>query len=134
MTAITSQDTVQKATLYENGIPMPATFKLRDIDEYLSVNWLKYFGMSDVKNNMAYVRKEFDKHREITNSGRFAVLNVDNLKSMIKNKLGKTLYVKNLQEEEYPSHAGIEGYTNDDDVRVMISEMIRKDDMYPGKV
>ncbi len=110
----------------QDGIPLPAAFELREIDEYLSVNWLEHFGLPSMNNNMVLVREEFAKHHSVTVNGRFAVLNVGNAKRVVMEELGKMLCAKDLQEDDYPSHASIEGYTADDndDVPIVLSEMV----------
>lgn len=119
----------------EDGTPLPAAFTLRRTDEYLSVNWLEYFGVSDIEHNMVHVRKAFGKHYTIRASGQFAVLNVGDVKATIKESLGRVLSITDLQEDDYPSHASIDGYTvNDDHVPIALSEMVEKDDMHPGIV
>lgn len=117
-----------------DGIPLPAAFELRDTDKYLSVNWLEYFGTSDVEENLTHVRKEFIKHHSIATNARFAILNVKEIKSTIKKEFEIMLSIQDLQEEDNPSHASIEGYTNDEDVLNTLSSIIEKDDMYPGRI
>ena len=42
------------------------------------------------------------------------------------------VWVEDLEDDEFPSHAGICGYTSADlDVAVVLSDMVEEDDMYP---
>lgn len=117
----------------EDGTPLPAAFELRETDEYLSVNWLEYFGVSSVRDNMAHVRKVFSKHHSISTNGQFAVLNVGDVRRLASEELGRSLHAIDLQENDYPSHAGIGGYVaDDDDVPIALSDMVGKGDMQPG--
>lgn len=117
-----------------DGTPLPAAFELRVNEEYLSVNWLEYFGTSSIEENLVCVCKEILKHRSTTKRERFVVLNVKDVKSTIKKEFDITLSIKDLQEEDYPSHAGIWWYTNDDDVLHELAEIVEKDDVYPAQI
>ena len=115
----------------ENYKPSPAAFKLRDTDQYLSVNWLEYFGMQDMEANMSHVREDFKSHHSSVKSARFVVLRVGEIKSKVKEYAQRDLHVKYLEESDYPSHAGIEGYTrNDKKIQIALSDMVKKDNMY----
>ena len=118
-----------------DGTPLPASFELRRDGECLSVNWPEYFGVADVLDNMVKVRKTFSGHYSIGKNGRFAVLNVGNVSRTVMETLGLALCVKDLQEDDYPSHACVDGYTADDgDVPIVLAETVGKDDMHPGVV
>ena len=118
-----------------DGIPLPKAFKLRDTEEYLSVYWLEYFKMSGRDANMTCVREAFAKDNDIASGGRFAVLNVGSIKRAIKEEVGRTPHVKDLEEDDNPSHASIGGYPrNNVYVPIILSEMVRRYDMYPGRI
>ncbi len=80
------------------------------------------------------MRKELLKHRSTTKRERFAVLNVKDTKSIIKKEFDIILSIKDLQQEDYPSHAGIWGYTNDDDVLHELSKIVENDYVYPAQI
>ena len=116
-----------------NGTPHPSAFQIKKNEQFLSVNWIEYFGKVNPADNVAKVGEEVCKHRDISSkSGRFAV-GVGDAKRTIAEKHNKILSFKDLQENSYPSHAGVYGYTACDlSVAHTLSEMVRPNDMYPG--
>lgn len=117
-----------------NGTPLPAAFQLRKNEQFLSVNWIEYFGRANTADNMVKVGEEVCKHRDISGkSGCFAVINVGGAKRTIAEKHNKVLLFKDLQESNHPSHAGVYGYTASDlGVAHTLSEMVGRNNMYPG--
>ena len=65
-----------------DGLPSAAAFELRPQDQYLSVNWLEYWGLSDLGVALDRVRGEFDLR--VNENGRFAVLNVSEVKTTVE--------------------------------------------------
>lgn len=117
----------------KDGRPEPAAFELRNDESFLSSNWIEYFGMSDLENGMKKVRDEFQKHHSMTKKGRFAVLNVGDAKKTIEIEHGTELRIEDLQEEDYPSHAGI-WFLQEDNlvISTILSEMVRPHNIHPG--
>lgn len=114
-----------------NGRPMPAAFQLGS-HEFLSVCWLEYFGMPNQKANMIKVQKEVAKHREIRAKDQFAVLNVYEIKKTLSDMYKLAVWIEDLEEDEFPSHTGIRGYTDADfDVAIILSDMVEEHNMYP---
>ena len=117
----------------EDGHPLPAAFSIRSDEDFLSSNWIEYFDMTDLENGMKKVREEFQKHHSITKKGRFVVLNVGDTKKTIKIEHGTELWIEDLQEEDYPSHAGI-WFPQEDNlvISTMLCEMVKPHDIHPG--
>ena len=121
----------------ENGTPMPAAFELqykskeKKVEEFLSVNWIEYFG-PELEQSMKDVRREFKKrYYKIDKKGQFAILSVEKIMS-ITTKDGTPLWVNDLEDEGYPSHSGVCGYRNDLDILIMLSDLVAPDDMRPA--
>ena len=113
----------------DDGSPKPTAFALRrNKDKSLSVNWIEYFNAPDFNSRMIKVQNEASKHRDIRN-GAFAILNVGNIKKTILKKLRLPLEIK--LEHDYPSHAGIYGYTADNlQITHKLAEMVKPEDMF----
>lgn len=116
----------------KNGTPRPGAFQIKESEEFLSVSWIEYFGGASVADNMVGVREEVSKHRNIyRKNARFAVIDVESAERTIMSKCDKILLFKDLQENGYPSHAGIYGYkTRDIGVAHTLAEMVGQNDMY----
>lgn len=71
-------------TQHIGGRPLPAAFEIRDAEKFLSVNWIEYFNVDGLEDGMRMVREEFRKHHGMTGNGRFAVLNVGDVKNTIE--------------------------------------------------
>ena len=112
--------------------PMPAAFELRGNEEFLSSNWIEYFDMHDLESNLNKVRDEFEKHHSMKKNGRFAVLNVGDVKNIIEFEHGTKLRIEDLEEEDYPAHAGVWLPPDHFEIALTLSEMVKPGDMYPG--
>ena len=109
-------------TTYNDGRQvLPTAFQLRSPGEtYLSVNWLKHFGLETFDASLGRICE--DKRElgfSIRHTGRFAVLNAGFIRSISGNssKLSamlSPLTVTHLPEVGDESHSGIGGYKNDD--------------------
>lgn len=116
--------------MYDDKSPRPSAFQLRQgKDDFLSVNWIEYFGMSNFHDNMLMVQKEVVKHRTIRN-GKYAIFNVGNVKKTIKEAVGISLEIN--RHDDYPSHAGIHGYSAADNLMVAhkLADMVGEEDMH----
>ncbi len=115
-----------------NNLPMPAAFEFRDDENFLSSNWIEYFGMPDLERGMKKVREEFGRHHSTTTNGRFAVLNVGDAKKTINSEHDNELRIEDLQEEDYPSHTGIWFPRDTLGIALTLSKMVKPEDMHSG--
>ena len=122
------------STVDASGLPMASAFKLRKGEPHLSANWLEYFGGRNVKSAIGLVREALrKKDYTIKRNGRFAVLNVGATKSVVREKIGRTLSIKHLPCQNDESHAGVLGYTEDDlTVAVHLKALVSSRDVYPA--
>ncbi len=94
-------------------------FQLRLNEEYLSVNWLEYFGPVPRSQQISALREVFlGKGRDLGATARFAVLNVGEMQDhVLQGTAGRTcLTVLHKPEPNDPSHCGILGSIYGDDV------------------
>lgn len=121
-----------------DGLPLACAFQLRlKLNEnYLSVNWLEYFNELNLARAVDCVRQVFrNKGYRPASSGRFAVLQVDQIKSVISSLSPKPFRVKYLPTAKDPSHTGIFGYTASDKlIALKISELACAEDMHLTKL
>lgn len=95
-------------TIGKDNLPTADAFKLRESEEYLSVNWLEYFGVLDLDVAVDMVRKAFAcKGYTVSRNGRFAVLGVGTTKATVLNAVGREPRIEHLPDGENASHAGI---------------------------
>ena len=98
----------------DDGRPAAHAFLPRESEEYLSANWLEYFGVPRAAA-IECVRDALGKKNfTLRRSGRLAVLNVGTAKKAARDAGNETLCVDHQPEEGDPSHSGIGGYTRDD--------------------
>ena len=117
-----------------DGLPMAAAFELRPGEEYLSVNWLEYFGAPGLDAAIEAVRNAFRaKGFGLRPNGRFAVLKVGTIKSAISGAVAGTARVEHLPIDDDESHSGVFEYTADDlAVAVAIRELVSRENMHPA--
>ena len=113
---------------------MAAAFRPRRDEDYLSVNWLEYFGAQDARAAVNLVRETFRrKGYGVRKNGRFAVLNIGTAKSAVRGSLDRLLRVEYMPLDDDPSHSGIVGFTTDDlDIAVELRAQLRAADVYPS--
>jgi len=107
-------------TLNENGRPSRTAFMLKPDEDYLSVNWLEYFGEIEREEQLNKIRRHIQlslastlKHVHI-NSGMIDVS------------------VLHEPTSEDPSHSGIHGYGYEDDlIADLIAEVVLE--IYPAR-
>lgn len=110
-----------------NDQPSGASFMLRTDDEFLSVNWLEYFGLKDCQEQMSQVRQNI--RLNLAPRAKFAVLNVGNVINYVRENGpdNRVLSVLHEPEEDDPSHSGIHGYGFEDDwVADLIAEVVQE--------
>ena len=121
-----------KFTSLVNDQPSRASFMLRPDEEFLSVNWLEYFGLKDCQEQMSQVRQNITLN--LTPRAKFAVLNVGNVINYVRENGpdNRALSVFHEPEEDDPSHSGIHGYGFEDDwVADLIAEVVQE--THPAK-
>lgn len=116
----------------DTGLPMAVAFKPREDDQYLSVNWLEYFGVRESVAAVQHVRDVFrNKDFSLRSRGRFVVINVGSAKVIVREALGKQLRIDHQPLENDPSHAGIHGYGADDlAVAVELATLVNRGDVH----
>ncbi len=121
-----------KPTAVEDDLPSVSAFKIRANEDHLSVNWLEYFGVLDRPTAVQRIREAFHaKGFQLRKNGRFAVLNVDDIRSIAQDIAYNSLRVEHLPLEDDPSHAGILGYSPEDiAIATEIKALVGIEDVY----
>lgn len=103
------------------------------IDDFLSVNWLEYFGRIDRTAQLTCVREHI-RLKGLSPNARFAILNIDQVidyvsKESLDNRLLSVLHEPGGPD---PSHAGIYGYGPEDE---LIADLIAQNvvDVQPAR-
>ena len=97
------------------GRPMAAAFLPRSDEEFLSVNWLEYCGLSDLEAAVGHLRTQFQgRGYGLRRNGRLAVLNVGTAKAAVSQQLQRQLRIDHQPRVGDESHAGIHGYSSTD--------------------
>lgn len=117
-----------------DGLPTTAAFEMRENEEYLSVNWLEYFGSRDLDAAVGRVREAFRrKGFRVRPNGRFAVFGVGAAKAAVESAVGRPARIKHLPVENDESHAGLSGYTSQElSAAVELRMLVRRDNVHPG--
>ena len=102
-----------------DGQPTGASFLLRNREEFLSVNWMEYFGGTDQKAQLAKIREHIEL--SLKKSGLFAVLNVGRVIDQVRRFGEKQLAILHEPTEGDPSHSGVYGYQHED---LLVAELI----------
>ena len=138
----------------EQGFPSVRAFHLRPSDkDALSVNWLEYYTrnhMAVSKDERELVIAQIRDHIQMdpSSNGRFAVLNVGQVKAAILEGGGSDPHVQSTPQPAKPaegrrpargpdpSHASVYGYSIDDnlDVAIQLLALVNQDDVFEGKV
>ena len=118
----------------ERGLPLSAAFKPKQREGYLSVNWLEYFGETDLDAAVERVREVFrSKNYQVRPNGRFAVLNVAAAKTAVQEGVGTSLCINHLPLHDDESHSGILGYDSHDlAVAVELRALVSHQDVHPA--
>jgi len=128
-----------KSRFIDEGLPISDAFKLRDKEEYLSVNWLEYFNTPNIVQAIDCVRQVFrDKGYSIGREGRFVSLKVRKIKNVILKHSDRPARVMHLPTKKDPSHCGVFGYTGhistDKLIALKIAKIAHASDVYLGKI
>ena len=118
----------------EGESPLASAFIPRRGEEYLSVNWLEYFGESDLTAAVERVREVFRvKSYRVRQNGRFAVLNVGAAKAAAREGVDRALSIDRLPVGNDQSHAAVRGYGSDDlAVAVELAALVTRQDVHPA--
>ena len=116
-----------------DGIPSAAVFRLRPGEAYLSVNWLEFFGESDLSSAVQCVRQAFRKKGyRVAKTGKFAVLSVGSTKAAIA-EVGLVARVEHRPTRKDQSHAAILGCESDALAAALaLQRLIRNKDLHPS--
>ncbi len=129
------------STVDERGHPSASAFWIRAGENHLSVNWLEYLAGSGGRGVISERDAAVSRVREMLRSkgfrlrpnGRFALLNVGEVKTAIRRAFGRSLHVNHLPLPDDTSHAGIIGYTEEDRmIAAEISALVRAGDVRPA--
>lgn len=100
-------------------------FRIRNGEEYLSVNWLEFLEKNTREEEIAEVRNVLQKKLTLGSRSRIAVANVGPLINHIREE--RVLKVQHEPDLDDPSHSGIFGYGIDDDlIAFMIAEVFQE--------
>jgi hypothetical protein len=118
-------------TLGEDDQPSRTSFMLRPDDDYLSVNWLEYFGDIGRQEQLTEIRRHITLTLAAT--GKFAILNVGKALQHVRTHSDKrNVAILHEPIPEDDSHSGIHGYSHEDDlVADLIAEVIQE--THPAK-
>ena len=114
------------AQILPDGRISGTAFRLRELEQYLSVNWLEYLGLGDRDSEIAEVRRVLvAKGRNLGTTARLAVLNAGVLREHVASASAdhRVLDILHEPEPKDPSHAGIYGLRRDDTL-MEIAELI----------
>ncbi|MGH8582252.1 MAG: hypothetical protein ACREWG_05580 [Gammaproteobacteria bacterium] len=122
------------AQVHEDGHISGTAFRLRESEEYLSVNWLEYLALADRHSQIDEIRRVLGAKRKLGSRARLAVLNTGRLRERVATATpdGRMLDILHDPEPVDPSHAGIFGLRKDD---TLISELIAQSiqETYPAR-
>ena len=122
------------STIAESGLPMAASFLLREGEEYLSVNWLEYLRQPDLPTALDLVRSSFrQKGFRLARNGQFSVLRVAAIKTAAAEAAGRQLRLQHLPSPLDKSHAGIFGYAPEDlAIAAELAAIVTSQDVHPA--
>lgn len=114
-----------------DGQPTGASFiPKKGEKEFLSVNWMEYFGETAQKAQIAKICEHIEL--SLAKSGLFAVLNIGRVIDQIQRYGGKKLAILHEPTLGDPSHSGVYGYQHEDFlVAELIAEIIIE--IYPSR-
>ena len=117
-----------------DGRPFALAFRIRENEDYLSVNWLEYFQSPDVPAAVQHIRQAFrNKGFRLGRRGLFAVLEVGAAKSAVDEGFGRSLRFEYAPSRDDPSHAAIYGYGfSDIAVAAELAALVGWEGAYPA--
>jgi len=107
-----------------------SAFLLRPGEEFLSVDWLEFFGADiTVSEQVEKAREGIGKTLRLGAGGRFARVNVGAVKSHVERA-----EVKHLPSPKNPSHAGIYMPENNaQEAAFALANLVAPGDVFPGQ-
>jgi len=106
-----------------------SAFEFRPGEEFLSVNWLEFFGDLTVDAQVEKVRGDMNKTLRLSVGGRFARVNVGDVKQRIEDA-----EVKHSPSPKNPSHAGIYAPgKNRLTATLALARLVAPGDVFPGR-
>ena len=114
------------------GMPTTGAFTLRAGEDYLSVNWLEYFGAANVEAAVQLVRLAVARQLELRANGRLAVLNVGTARDAIAHDAGLNLRIEHMPTDADPSHSAMfaDG-AHRTKIAIELVALISSDDVFP---
>lgn len=116
-------------------LPKTAAFRVREGENYLSVNWLEYFHECDFDIALIGIRCALTrKGLTIGAESKFATLNVGIVKNTLSQIREQMPQIIRKAEDLDESHAGI--YVRQEKAMIvayMLAKLVRRGDMYSGK-
>lgn len=112
-----------KPSTAPNGVIQASAFMPRDIDTYLSVNWVEYFKLNIMEESISKLRNVYQSKLGVTKNHRIALLNVGSVKDKIQKESPDNRIIDILHEptDIDPSHSGIYNLKTD---KELICELI----------
>ncbi len=114
----------------EYGRPIGAAFMLRPVEAFLSTNWLECTEAQTRADQLAIVRQHLtSKGMKLTTNGRLAVLHLQTVIDHVRawSPDGRSITAHHEPEPPDPSHAGLYGYTADDQlVADLIAQVVEE--------
>jgi hypothetical protein len=107
----------------EDGKIQATAFMLRASEESLSVNWLEFLGCPNRESELDELQNIYPKYLDVGRSAKIAVLNVGEVheKVLTESPDGRNLEFLHDPIAIDPSHSGIYGFRQDDE---LIAELI----------
>ena len=117
-----------------DGQIQASAFKVKAVEESLSVNWLEFLNCSSREQEITELRKILARKLEVKSSAKIAVLNVGTVCKKVLTGSPDRRLIKALHDPELedPSHSGIYDLKEDDE---LIAELILEsvNESYPAK-
>ena len=111
--------------------PLASAFEISEGLDYLSVNWLEYWGLSDLHAELDRVRDEFVL--QVSRNGRFVVLEVSQIKTAVSQVARRPASVTHQPTPEMASHAGVFGYLHSErEVATILATIGRPENVFPA--
>lgn len=119
--------------VFPDGRISGQAFRRRVGEEYMSVNWIEYFGSIGHSDAVQTICKLLRKKRGIKLNSKLVVISVGKMTEYVKKEANIALYVKHTPDVIDPSHSGVFNMPIDDTaVGNHIAKIIDKDAVYPA--
>lgn len=120
------------SSIESDGTVNGTAFRIREGEEYLSVNWLEFLGKSSRDEEIAEIQNILRKKLRLGSRSKIAVAEVGTLINHVQEE--RRLRIEHEPElPDDPSHSGIYGYAIEDDlIADIIAEVFQE--TYPAKL